>query len=552
MLLSLSIRNFVIVESLDLEFGPGFSVLTGETGAGKSILIDALLLALGERAEADVVREGAARAEIGAEFRIGEAARDWIAAQDLGGEDAGLVLLRRTVDAGGRSRAFINGSAVTLAQLRELGELLVDVHGQHAHQSLLKGGSQQRLLDEHGGLAAAAREVAQRFAELRRASRARAEAEAMAGSAQAEADRLRWTVEELDELAPQPGEWEAVEAEHRRLSHAAGLLEGAQAAVEALGEGDAAALERIDAMLARLQSLAQYDARLAAVLESLGAARVQLDDAVRELNRYLGQADLDGARLAQVEARVAALHAAARKLRSTPAELPALLADAQARLAALSAASDLEALRAQESAALARYTEAARALSKARVKAARQMAAEVTRAMQDLSMAGGRFEVNLVPLADGETAATGAERVEFLVAGHAGVAPKPLVRVASGGELARISLAIAVIAASATPVGTLVFDEVDAGIGGAVAETVGRLLRQLGQQRQVLCVTHLPQVAACGDAHLVVSKAPAADGRPVSQIRPLDRKSRVDEIARMLGGIEITETTRKHARELLS
>ncbi|MCA3212059.1 MAG: DNA repair protein RecN [Burkholderiales bacterium] len=552
MLLSLSIRNFVIVESLDLEFGPGFSVLTGETGAGKSILIDALLLALGERAEADVVREGAARAEIGAEFRIGEAARDWIAAQDLGGEDAGLVLLRRTVDAGGRSRAFINGSAVTLAQLRELGELLVDVHGQHAHQSLLKGGSQQRLLDEHGGLAAAAREVAQRFAELRRAGRARAEAEAMAGSAQAEADRLRWTVEELDELAPQPGEWEAVEAEHRRLSHAAGLLEGAQAAVEALGEGDAAALERIDAMLARLQSLAQYDARLAAVLESLGAARVQLDDAVRELNRYLGQADLDGARLAQVEARVAALHAAARKLRSTPAELPALLADAQARLAALSAASDLEALRAQESAALARYTEAARALSKARVKAARQMAAEVTRAMQDLSMAGGRFEVNLVPLADGETAATGAERVEFLVAGHAGVAPKPLVRVASGGELARISLAIAVIAASATPVGTLIFDEVDAGIGGAVAETVGRLLRQLGQQRQVLCVTHLPQVAACGDAHLVVSKAPAADGRPVSQIRPLDRKSRVDEIARMLGGIEITETTRKHARELLS
>ncbi|MFN7345569.1 MAG: DNA repair protein RecN [Betaproteobacteria bacterium] len=552
MLLSLSIRNFVIVESLDLEFGPGFSVLTGETGAGKSILIDALLLALGERAEADVVREGAARAEIGAEFRIGEAARDWIAAQDLGGEDAGLVLLRRTVDAGGRSRAFINGSAVTLAQLRELGELLVDVHGQHAHQSLLKGGSQQRLLDEHGGLAAAAREVAQRFAELRRAGRARAEAEAMAGSAQAEADRLRWTVEELDELAPQPGEWEAVEAEHRRLSHAAGLLEGAQAAVEALGEGDAAALERIDAMLARLQSLAQYDARLAAVLESLGAARVQLDDAVRELNRYLGQADLDGARLAQVEARVAALHAAARKLRSTPAELPALLAEAQARLAALSAASDLEALRAQESAALARYTEAARALSKARVKAARQMAAEVTRAMQDLSMAGGRFEVNLVPLADGETAATGAERVEFLVAGHAGVAPKPLVRVASGGELARISLAIAVIAASATPVGTLIFDEVDAGIGGAVAETVGRLLRQLGQQRQVLCVTHLPQVAACGDAHLVVSKAPAADGRPVSQIRPLDRKSRVDEIARMLGGIEITETTRKHARELLS
>jgi DNA repair protein RecN (Recombination protein N) len=549
MLLSLSIRNFVIVESLDLEFGPGFTVLTGETGAGKSILIDALLLALGERAEADVVREGATRAEITAEFRLGEAARDWLAAQDLHGEDAGIALVRRTMDSSGRSKAFINGSTVTLTQLRELGELLIDVHGQHAHQSLLKGGSQQRLLDEHGGLMAPARLVAERYAELRKAQKARAEAEDMAGSAKLEADRLRWIVEELNEVAPQPGEWEAVETEHKRLSHAASLLEGAQAAVDVLAEADDAALTRIDGVLSRLQSLSQFDARLAPVLQTLEAARAQVDDAARDLSRYLGHADLDGARLAQVESRVTALHAAARKFKTAPSELPALLADAQHKLAALSASSDLDALRKREADALARYTDAARALSRDRAKAAKQMSAEVSRAMQDLSMAGGRFEVQLSAC---EPAATGLEKVEFLVAGHTGVAPKPLAKVASGGELARISLAISVIAASATPVGTLIFDEVDAGIGGAVAETVGRLLKQLGQQRQVLCVTHLPQVAARGDAHCVVSKAAAADGRPISQITPLDRKSRVDEIARMLGGIEITDTTRKHAREMLS
>jgi DNA repair protein RecN (Recombination protein N) len=549
MLLSLSIRNFVIVESLDLEFAAGFTVLTGETGAGKSILIDALLLALGERAEADVVREGASRAEISAEFRLGEAARDWLAAQDLSGDDAGMALVRRTVDGSGRSKAFINGSAVTLAQLRELGELLIDVHGQHAHQSLLKGGSQQRLLDEHGGLIAPARLVAERFADYRRAYKARVEAEEMAGSAKLEADRLRWIVEELGEVAPQPGEWETVETEHKRLSHAAGLLEGAQAAVDALSEADDAALVRIDGVLARLQPLSQYDARLAPVLQTLEAARAQVDDAARDLSRYLGHADLDGARLAQVEARVTVLHSAARKFKTAPIELPALLDDAQRKLAALSASSDLDALRQREAEALARYADAAKALTKDRTKAARQMSAEVTRAMQDLSMSGGRFEVQLVL---SEPTATGLEKVEFLVAGHAGGTPKPLAKVASGGELARISLAISVIAATATPVGTLIFDEVDAGIGGAVAETVGRLLKQLGQQRQVLCVTHLPQVAARGDAHYVVSKAAAADGRPVSRITPLERKSRVDEIARMLGGIEITETTRKHAREMLS
>lgn len=548
MLLSLSIRNFVIVDELELEFGPGFTVLTGETGAGKSILIDALLLALGERADADVVREGAARADIAAEFRASPAIAAWLADNDLAGEDDTL-LVRRTVDAGGRSKAFVNGTPATLAQLRALGERLVDVHGQHAHQSLLKPAAQLALLDEHGGHTALADEVAAAFAAYRAAVKAREDAEAMAASALAEQDRLRWIVDELGEVAPVAGEWEQVEVEHKRLSHAASLLEGAQAAVDSLAEADDSALTRIDTAAARLGQLAQYDERLRPVLEALDAARIQVDEATSELHRYLAKTDLDGARLADVEARVSALHSAARKFKCAPGELPALLAASRAKLAALSAAADLEALRRREAETLAAYLAVAKKLSRSRTAAAKRMGAEVTRAMQDLSMAGGRFEV---ALHEAEPSASGLERAEFLVAGHAGVAPKPLVKVASGGELARISLAISVIAATATPVATLIFDEVDAGIGGAVAETVGRLLKQLGQMRQVLCVTHLPQVAARGDQHLVVSKVADGAGKPVSRIALLDRKTRVDELARMLGGLEITDTTRKHAREMLA
>jgi len=548
MLLALSIRDFVIVDSLDLEFGPGFTVLTGETGAGKSILIDALLLALGERADADVVREGAARADIGAEFAVGVAACEWLAERDLAGDDTAVVLLRRTVDASGRSKAFINGCAVTLAQLRELGERLVDVHGQHAHQSLLKPAAQLALLDEHGGLGAAARSVSERFAAWRRAAQARTEAEAMEGSARAEQDRLRWIADDLGEIAPAAGEWVAVQAEHRRLSHAASLVEGAQAAVDALSQADDAALARVAAVAARLAQLAGFDERLKPVLAALESAQIQLDDAVRELNSYRARIEVDDARLAEVEARVGALHAAARKFKCAPDELPALLAGAQAKLDALSASVDLVRLRRAEAAAQADYMAAASDLARTRAAAAARMSREVTRAMQDLSLAGGRFEVQLT---ESEPTAAGTQRVEFLVSGHAGTAPKPLAKVASGGELARVSLAIAVIAATATPVATLIFDEVDAGIGGAVAETVGRLLKQLGQQRQVLCVTHLPQVAARGDQHYVVTKV-ACDGRPVSRLERLERKARVEELARMLGGVEITETTRKHARELLA
>lgn len=548
MLLSLLIRNFVIVDELTLDFAPGFSVLSGETGAGKSILIDALQMALGERADADVLRDGASRAEISAEFRLHTAARGWIETHDLAGDSADTALLRRTVDASGRSKAFINGSPVTLTQLRELGELLVDVHGQHAHQSLLKAAAQQQLLDEHGGLVDEARSVAARYRAWRDVQRALLDAEAMAGSAQREQQRLRWIVDELGEIAPASGEWQSVQAEHSRLSHAASLLEGAQAAVDALAEADDAALTRIDTVSSRIETLAAYDPRLAPVLETLAAARIQVDDAARALTSYLARTEVDDRRLAEVDARVSALHAAGRKFKCTPEQLPQLLDEARAQLAALDASADLDGLRQREAEARLTYDAAAAALTRSRRLAAEQMGREVTRAMQDLSLAGGRFEVALAP---SEPSASGSDRVEFQVAGHAGVAPRPLARVASGGELARISLAISVIAATATPVSTLIFDEVDAGIGGAVAETVGRLLKQLGQSRQVLCVTHLPQVAARGDQHFLVSKAEAA-GRPVSRIGTLDRKGRIEELARMLGGVEITETTRKHAREMLA
>jgi DNA repair protein RecN (Recombination protein N) len=549
MLLSLAIRNFVIVESLELDFAPGFTVLTGETGAGKSILIDALLLALGERADADVVREGAPRAEISAEFRAGPAVVEWMRSQDVGDADEASVLVRRTIDSGGRSKSYINGSPVTLAQLRELGELLLDVHGQHAHQSLMKGAAQLALLDEHGGLAGERRELGKAWADWKREQRAREEAEAMAASALAEQDRVRWIVEELDALAPQPGEWDAVQAEHRRLSHAAGLLEGVQAAVDALADSDASALAQVGNVSARLDHLVPYDERLQPAVELIDAAQIQLDEAVAALRRYLDRTDLDASRLAEVDARLSALHGAARKFKTTPEQIAGLLATSRARLDALASAGDLDALRARESALRDAWAKQAKALSKKRAAAARRMGHEVTRAMQDLNMEGGRFEV---ALAEGEPAASGTDRVEFLVAGHAGVQPKPLAKVASGGELARISLAISVIAATATPVATLIFDEVDAGIGGAVADTVGRLLKRLGQNRQVLAVTHLPQVAAHGDQHFVVLKESDDAGRPISRLRQLDRKTRVEEVARMLGGQEITETTRKHARELLA
>ncbi|MDR8765742.1 DNA repair protein RecN [Burkholderia multivorans] len=548
MLRHLSIRDFVIVAALDLEFDAGFTVFSGETGAGKSILIDALALALGERADASVVRTGCSRADITAEFTPHDRVARWLDEHAFDAEDT--VMLRRVIDANGRSRAFINGTSATLAQLRELGEMLVDIHGQHAHQLLMRPDAQRELFDTHAGLVAEAANVARAWRVWRDATQAIDAAKAHERELQLEREKLAWQLAELDKLAPQPGEWEEVSAEHKRLSHSANLIEGVRGALDALSESDDAMLTQLGAIVSKLRSLADYDAALGDALASLEPAEIQLQEAVYSLSHYAQRLDLDPDRLAQVEMRLDALHSTARKFRLPPDTLHEEHAARRAQLAALDAAADLGALEAAQAKAWDAYLTDAKRLSKARAQAAKALGTAVTAGMQELSMAGGSFEVALVPLADGGP--HGLEQIEFRVAGHAGVPLRPLAKVASGGELARISLALAVIASAASPTPTLIFDEVDTGIGGGVAEVVGRLLHQLGRDRQVLCVTHLPQVAARGDHHFQVAKGSDEHGGTVSTVVALDKASRIEEVARMLGGLEITATTRKHAKEMLA
>jgi DNA repair protein RecN (Recombination protein N) len=553
MLRTLTIRDFVIVDTIELEFSNGFTVFTGETGAGKSILIDALQLALGGRGDASMVRDGAPKADISADFALTPAASSWLEQNEFGIEEGG-ALLRRVIDNAGRSKAYINGSAATAGQLRELGELLVDIHGQHAHQSLLKQDAQRALLDNQIAVrdpdsTAQVQAVAVCYKAWRALARQREEFETNAKNVLLERERLEWQVSELDKLAAKPGEWTEITNEHSRLSHAASLLEGAQEALEAISEAEHPILSQLSSLNQKLGKLADVDAGLQAVLDCMEPARIQLQEAVYALNDYIDKVELDPARLAQVDARMDAIHSTARKFRVTPEELPDEHALLSAKLRQLADASDVDGLRRQEEQAKAAYMEVARALSATRVEAARRLGEQVSEAMQELSMSGGRFEVAVNPC---EPAVYGLEQVEFLVAGHAGVAPRPLAKVASGGELARISLAISVITSHATTVPTLIFDEVDTGIGGGVAEVVGRLLKRLGHRRQVLCVTHLPQVASQANQHFQVTKGTTGEGKTVSRIDVLDKKERVEEVARMLGGIEITETTRKHARELLA
>ncbi|MFM0391038.1 DNA repair protein RecN [Paraburkholderia phytofirmans] len=555
MLRHLSIRDFVIVAALDLEFDSGFTVFSGETGAGKSILIDALALALGARADANVVRTGESRADLTAEFETHAQVEQWLDEQALGttgddGHHGGTVMLRRVVDANGRSRAFINGTAATLAQLREVGEMLVDIHGQHAHQLLMRPDAQRELFDTHAGLSDNAASVTRAWRTWREKVQAVEHAQSRDRELQLERERLAWQLTELDKLAPQPGEWEEVNAEHRRLSHSANLIDGVQAALGALSESDEAMITHLSSIVSKVRDLAEIDPALNDVLASLEPAEIQLQEAAYSLSHYAQKLELDPDRLAQVEKRLDALHSAARKFRLQPETLPEEHEARRAQLAALDAAADLDSLHAAEAKAKESFLTEAKKLSKARAKAGKALGAAVTTGMQELSMKGGSFEVALVPLPEG--GAHGLEQVEFRVAGHAGVPLRPLAKVASGGELARISLALAVIASAASPTPTLIFDEVDTGIGGGVAEVVGRLLHQLGQQRQVLCVTHLPQVAARGDHHFQVAKAGNGKGGTVSSVTSLDKASRVEEVARMLGGLEITPTTRKHAKEMLA
>ncbi|MCC7702293.1 DNA repair protein RecN [Janthinobacterium sp. GW460P] len=554
MLHTLSIRDFVIVDTIELEFSAGFSVLTGETGAGKSILIDALTLALGGRGDASVVREGAAKADITADFSVSEVAQAWLVANEFANDEGG-ALLRRVIDNAGRSKAFINGIPATAAQLRELGDLLVDIHGQHAHQSLLKSEAQRALLDGQATARAAgaeqdARQVAALHKRWRALVRQREEFETNAANVLYERERLEWQVGELEKLAAKPGEWTEITNEHSRLSHAASLLEGAQEALSIISEQeDHPIVSQLSALNQKLGKLVSVDAELQPIVDLIESSRIQLQESVYALNNYLDRVELDPERLHQLDARMEAMHSTARKFRVTPEELPEEHAKLSEKLQHLADASDIEGLLRQEAKVEAEYRLVAERLSATRRAAALELGQAVTRAMQELSMTGGSFEIALHPC---EPAAHGLEQVEFLVAGHAGTAPRSLAKVASGGELARIALAISVITSHATTTPTLIFDEVDSGIGGAVAEVVGRLLKRLGQGRQVLCVTHLPQVASQANQHFQVAKSTLDNGKTASRIDMLDAKARVEEVARMLGGLEITATTRKHARELLA
>ena len=539
----ISLRDFVIVRQLELEFGAGFTVLSGETGAGKSILIDALQLVLGARAEASVVREGAARSELCAEFSTPAHLHPWL--QDNGFDAADDLLLKRSIDAQGKSRAWINGSPATATQLREIGDQLLDIHGQHAWQSLTRPSAVRELLDAYAQIPTQALQAL--WNDWRQSLQTLEHARSAQDQLQQERERLSWQIGEVDKLAPGVDEWEELNAQHTRLSHAQTLLDAAQTALTHLQEEDAAHSHLAQAVKA-LQEQANIEAEFQQLSDQLSSALAQAEDAAHSLQAWLRRADLDPQGLADIDARMGLWVGLSRRYKRTPQELPALYLGWQQELVKLDAAVDLAALEAAEQKAKNAFMAEARKRSQARQKAAPKLAASITQAMQNLGMQGGQFQVQLQAL--DEPASHGLEEVQFLVAGHAGSTPRPVGKVASGGELSRIALAIAVTTSQLGTAQTLIFDEVDAGVGGAVAETVGRLMKQLGKDRQVLAVTHLPQVAACADHHWVVSKHADKEG-VASQVMPATGEQRVAEIARMLGGERLSDTTHAHAREML-
>lgn len=548
MLRSLTIRDFVIVDQLELDFSDSFSVLTGETGAGKSILIDALSLALGERGESGMVRVGHDRAEITAEFDIHALPelQAWLQEQELA--DDNNCLMRRVLYADGRSRGFINGSSATMQQLRGAGDFLVDIYSQHAHHSLLKAAAQRDLLDDFAGLTDLAHQVATNYATWRDLHTRRLDAERNASAYADELAEVRDAARELSQLGVSIDEWETLQQEHSRLAHAASLLEGTEISREWLAESETAALRQLHSVQHKLRELLEYDPSMQEAIDALDLAMIQLEEADRFLKKYLDRADLDPERLKEIDNRIQAIHIAARKHRVRPEELPALLTRWNERIDQLNALGDDGTLAREEATARQQYDQLAAELSLGRGQAAITLGEKVSAEMQHLALSGGQFAI-MLNSADQPTA-HGMEQVEFLVAGHAGVEPKPLSKVASGGELSRISLAIRVITAQQGTTPSMIFDEVDVGIGGGVAEVVGCLLKRLGNTRQVLVITHLPQVAAQGAHHLQVSKS-VVNGQTLSHIAKLNAVQRIEEIARMLGGVEITETTRKHAAEML-
>lgn len=544
MLSSLHIRDFVIVEKTDLHFDDGFTVFSGETGAGKSILIDALSLALGGRTDAGVVREGCDRTEISAVFDPNQAICEWLKINGFSDEE---LILRRTITNQAKSRAFINDSPCTLTQLKELGEMLVDIHGQHQHQSLLKHTAQRQLLDAHAQLESMLRELGKRWHLWQNNQQKLDDFLHNEQQRKLEQEHLQWQFQELSTLKPQEDEWEQIDQSFNRLSNAAALLEGAGTIVEQIDGEEHSVISILNRCLQKINQLSKHDPALETIAQSLESARISCVEASHDLNRFLEDVELDPRRLEETERRMRQLFDAAKKFNSPPESLHLVLADLETRLADLEFGLNVDSLKELVAQNKVDYLQLAEEISVIRKKAAKELSKKVTEVMQTLAMQGGRFEVEVQ---SGPPSVHGLDQVQFNVAGHAGTTPRALNKIASGGELARISLALSVIANKAGQVPTLIFDEVDTGIGGGVAEIVGRLLRQLGEDHQVLCVTHLAQVASCAHHHFEVSKEERA-GKTRSAIQVLDDKQRVQEIARMLGGLNISETTLKHAEEML-
>ena len=546
MLRELAIRDFVIVKDVSLSLASGFSVLTGETGAGKSILIDALSLVLGGRAGGDVIRTGATRAEITAVFEPNKTATDWLKQHDLAADND--VILRRLIDNQGKTRAYINGTIVPLNQLKALGDCLVDIHGQHMHQSLMRPDVQRDLLDAQSAMGTQRIAVSQAWQQWQQAQKDLAQALEGAQQLAERQEALTYQSQELEKLSPEPREWDKISDEHSRLSHGQSLIEAASAALSTIDDDEVGTQRTVDMALDKLRQVLKHDPKLRDIEQSLESASIAVNQARSDLARYIDGLDLDPSRLDELEQRLKSLYDAARKYRCEPADLPDLALRTQNELAALAQAQDIDALKRLEKSAADHYLAVATDLSQGRRKGAKQLARAVGKHMQTLGMPGGQFDI---AIEQATPSPNGIDKITFMVAGHEGTPLAAMTKVASGGELSRIALALSVVASATTRVPTLIFDEVDSGVSGAVAEKVGQLLRSLGARHQVLCVTHLPQVAACGNHHYRVAKSRDKDGAVTSSISTLDDAARVQAVAELLGGAKITDTTLDHAQELL-
>ena len=548
MLLALSLQNFVIVEKLHLDFQTGFTVLTGETGAGKSITLNALSLLLGDKADYSQVREGAKEAVLSALFDISGQPdlADTLREQGLLEDDSDELSVRRIIDAKGKSRSFINNQATTLAQLKAISSQLIDIHGQNAHHSLNQESAQRRLLDAFAGCLPLAEQTKTHYRTWQSAQQALQAAQAQSEQTDVERERLEWQLNELNQLNTEEGEWEALSRSHDSLANAAELLEAAYEAQEYVsGDDGMKSLARRCHRL--LDSLGNIEPRFAESLEMLDSIDAELGEISHLLGNVIDSVEINPNELAAKEKRMQELMSAARKYRIEPEQLPEKYLAVQAALQDLEAAADIDALEQAVAETERQYRHAAQQLSAARTKAACTLAEETTAHMQQLAMKGAKFHIELLPSQPTEH---GLEHIQYQVAANKGSRLQPLNKVASGGELARISLSIQVVTSQYTQVPTLIFDEVDTGIGGGVAETVGKALQLLGRKHQVLAITHLPQVAACGEHHWQVAKR--SDGeQTVSEIKVLDTEARIEELARMLGGEKITATTRQHAAEML-